>query len=86
MMNLMSLKHTSRARIAVAVMLTAGTLTVTAIALVADPTRLVKDQIKNKLTTELEKSITQEITPGSSPEDFMRIRSASSMSESIKVP
>ncbi len=31
-MNLMSLKHTSPARIAVALMLTVGTLTVTAIA------------------------------------------------------
>jgi hypothetical protein len=83
--NLSSFKHTFPVKVAAAVMLTASILTATVIAFLADPTRMVKGQITNKLK-ELEQSTTQGITPGSSPEDFMRIRSGNSTSGLIKVP
>jgi len=84
-MNLMSFKHTSPVRIAAVLMLIVGGLTVTGIAFLVDPTRMVKDQIKNKLTG-LEKSTTREIIAGSSPEDFMRTLSESLTSELTKDP
>ena len=79
-------KDTSRVRPVLAAMLIASGVIITATAFLVDTPTFLRNQVKKKLTTELKQSITQEIIPGSSPEDFMRIRSVSSMSESIKVP
>jgi len=81
-----SYKDTLRVRPALAVMLIASTAMIMVIAFLVDTPTFLKNQVKKKLTTELKQSITQEILPGSSPEDFMRTRLESSMSELIKAP
>ena len=83
---LSSSRDTLRVRPALAVMLIASGVMITVIAFLVDTPIFLRNQVKKKLTTELKQSTIQEILPGSSPDDFMRIRSGSSTSESMKAP
>ena len=83
---LSSSKDTLRVRPVLAAMLIASGVIITVTASLVDTPTFLRNQVKKKLTTELKQSTIQEILPGSSPEDFMRIRSGSSTSGLIKVP